>query len=239
MSDAPPATHVLLVSGAAEDDELWSDVLAQLPGAITLTLPNSSDLEVLSESVLGTLRDALYDGAGEPRSAGVLVGHSLGGAACVLAANRAPELVSGLVVVAAGISMPVHPSLWRIREDGGESAVIRRFAAASAIGSGGHERSSADVSRRMQTMMQRATPGTLTNHLKACDAYRAPPVSVPAAVVAGADDRLVSPDLCQQLAERIGARYELVPDAGHQIPWERPERIVDAIKALSEPKSGF
>ena len=81
---------------------------------------------------------------------------------------------------------------------------------------------------RMQAMMQRAAPGTLTNHLKACDAYQAPTVSVPATVVAGAEDRLVSPDLCEQLAERIGARYELVPDAGHQIPWERPDSIVDA-----------
>jgi pimeloyl-ACP methyl ester carboxylesterase len=240
MSDAPSARQALLVSGAAEDEELWSDVLGQLlPGAITLTLPSSSDLKVLSESVLGTLRDALHDGAGEPQNAGVLVGHSLGGAACVLAANRAPELVGGLVVVASGVSMPVHPSLWGILADGGESAVIRRFAGVSGSGSDGHERPSADVSPRMQTMMQRATPGTLTNHLKACDAYRAPTVSVPATVIAGADDRLVSPDLCEQLAERIGARYELVPDAGHQVPWERPERIVDAIKALSEPKSGF
>lgn len=239
MSDASSATQRLLVSGAAEDDELWFDMLGQLPGAITLTLPNSSDLEVLSESVLATLREATHDSAGKPRSAGVLVGHSLGGAACVLAANRAPELVSGLVVVASGVSMPVHPSLWRILEDGGESAVIRRFAAVAAIGSGGQGRSPAEVSPRMQTMMRRAAPGTLTNHLKACDAYRAPPVSVPAMVVAGAHDRLVSPDLCEQLAERIGARYELVPDAGHQIPWERPGRIVAAIKALSEPKSGF
>ena len=88
-------------------------------------------------------------------------------------------------------------------------------------------------------MMQRAVPGTLTNHLKACASYQAPSVLVPAIVVAGGQDRLVSPDLCEQLAERIGARYELVPDAGHQIPWEQPERIVAAIGNLSEPKSGF
>ena len=49
----------------------------------------------------------------------------------MLAANRAPELLAGLVVVASGVSMPVHPSLWGMLEDGGETAVIRRFAAAA------------------------------------------------------------------------------------------------------------
>ena len=124
----------------------------------------------------GGARNAIDGGSGEPRSAGVLVGHSLGGAACVLAANRAPELLAGLVVVASGVSMPVHPSLWGMLEDGGESAVIRRFAAAaSLVDSGGQAASSAAVSRRMEAMMRRAAPGTLTNHLKACDAYRALP----------------------------------------------------------------
>jgi pimeloyl-ACP methyl ester carboxylesterase len=230
----------LLVSGAAEDEELWTEVLEQLPQAITLTLPNSPDLEVLSESVLAALRGAIDGGPGEPRSAGVLVGHSLGGAACVLAANRAPELLAGLVVVASGVSMPVHPSLWGMLEDGGESAVIRRFAAAaSLVGSGGQKVSSAAVSQRMEAMMQRAVPGTLTNHLKACDAYQAATAAVPAVVIAGAQDRLVSPDLCEQLSGRLGARYDLIPDTGHQIPWEQPVSIIEAIVGLSEPKCAF
>ena len=87
--------------------------------------------------------------------------------------------------------------------------------------------------------MQRAAPGTLTNHLKACDAYQAATPAVPAVVLAGAKDRLVSPDLCEQLAERLGARYELIPDTGHQIPWERPARIIEAVTSLFEPKYVF
>jgi pimeloyl-ACP methyl ester carboxylesterase len=231
---------VLLVSGAAEDEELWTEVLERLPRAITMTLPNSPDLEVLSKSVLVALRGATDGRPAESRSASVLVGHSLGGAACVLAANRAPELLAGLVVVASGVSMPVHPSFWGMLEDIGESAVIRRFAAtASPVGSGGQKVSSAAVSQRMEAMMQRAAPGTLTNHLKACDAYQAAAAAVPAVVIAGARDRLVSPNLCEQLSERLGARYELLPDTGHQIPWEQPERIVEAIADLSEPKYAF
>jgi pimeloyl-ACP methyl ester carboxylesterase len=239
MIDSVPSA-VFLVSGAAEDEELWTDVLARMPGAITLTLPNSADLQVLSESVLVTLRDAVEGGDGEPRRADVLVGHSLGGAACVLAANRAPELLAGLVVVSSGVSMPVHPSVWGMLEERGESTVIDRFAAvASRVGPGDRQLATADQSERMRTMMRRAVPGTLTNHLKACSAYQAPSASVPAIVVAGGRDRLVSPDLCEQLAERLGARYELVPDAGHQIPWEEPERVIEAIDNFYEPKSAF
>jgi pimeloyl-ACP methyl ester carboxylesterase len=227
---------VLLVSGAAEDDELWVEVLKQLRGATTLALPNSSDLEVLAESVLVALRSAI----GDPNGSGVLVGHSLGGAVCVLAAARAPELVRGLVVVAAGASMPVHPSIWKLLGDYGELAVIRRFAAATmGGGSGGRGASNPNISERMATMMERAVSGTLAKHLKACDAYNAQAVSVPATVVAGARDRLVSAGLAEQLAQHIGADYVLVPDAGHQIPWERPESVISAIRKLSEPKSAF
>jgi pimeloyl-ACP methyl ester carboxylesterase len=231
MSGGSSCASILLVSGAAEDDELWADVLEQLPGATTLTLPNTSDLETLGEAVLIALREAIGNS-----SRGVLVGHSLGGATCLIAASRAPALVDGLVVVASGASMPVHPSLWQMLKDDGESSVISRLASVSAIGPAPPDPSAQDIRQRMLEMMQRADPGTLTNHLRACDAYDAPTVSVPATVVAGARDRLVSPDLAEQLAQRIGAGYELVPDAGHQIPWEAPETVVSAIRNLREPK---
>ena len=191
-----------------------------------LALPNSPDLKVLTESVLVALRDATRDRF----ERAVLVGHSLGGATCVLAAQCEPGLVSGLVVVASGASMPVHHSLWDMIEADGEAAVISRFAAATASGGSDNEETAGRaISQRMKTMMQRAVPGTLTNHLKACDAYHAPTVSVASTVIAGARDRLVSPDLSEDLAQCLGARYDLVPDAGHQIPWERPDSVVSAV----------
>ena len=181
------------------------------PGAITLTLPNSADLQVLSDSVLLRLRDAIDGGDGEPRRAGVLVGHSLGGAACVLAANSAPELLAGLVVVASGVSMPVHPSLWGMLEDRGESTVIDRFAAAASVSVQVIGSSTVDQSERMRTMMRRAVPGTLTNHLKACASYQAPSVSVrrqwwPAAGIALSRRSLRTARRTPRRALRVGSR---------------------------------
>lgn len=221
-----PNSPILLVAGAAEDEELWTDVIVGLPESRTLALPNSSDLKLLTESVLVALREATRDRT----ERAVLVGHSLGGAMCVLAAQREPGLVSSVVVVASGASMPVHHSLWDLIEADGEAAVISRFAAATAGGgSDSEEPAGRGIAQRMQAMMQRAVPGTLTNHLKACDAYQAPTVPLASTVVAGARDRLVCPDLSEELSQRIGARYELVPDAGHQIPWERPDSVVSAV----------
>jgi pimeloyl-ACP methyl ester carboxylesterase len=39
-------------------------------------------------------------------------------------------------------------------------------------------------------------------------------------------------DLHRELASRIGARHEIISDAGHHIQRSRPDRIVAAIRAI-------
>jgi pimeloyl-ACP methyl ester carboxylesterase len=58
-------------------------------------------------------------------------------------------------------------------------------------------------------------------------------VSVPTVVAVGRRDTLTPPRLSRRLAAGIGgARLEVIPDAGHMLPLEEPDRIADLIRRL-------
>ena len=162
----------------------------------------------------------------------MLVGHSLGGAICVLAAAADPGRALGVIVVACGVSLPVRPVLWDELARGGEAVVADRLARAAAPPATSTAHLS-DVGARMRAMMARARPGTLESHLRACAQFDAPSMPLPAIVIAGEADRVVAPELCRQLADRLHGRFELLPDTGHQIPWQAPHAVLEAIRDMT------
>ena len=212
------STAVLLVAGAAEDEEIWDAVAGELQQAKTLLLPASSNVHALGRSV----SDALS-------CPSVIVGHSLGGAACLIAAAAHPDLVDALVIVACGSSLPVHESIWTTLREGGEFAASQRLAAAASAQPRTGSRDD-QISARMQRMMDRAQVGTLERHLRACAAFQAPPIAVPVTVVAGSADRMVAPSLCRDLASQATAQLVMLEGVGHQIPWENPEAVISAVR---------
>lgn len=60
----------------------------------------------------------------------------------------------------------------------------------------------------------------------------APRVQCPALVMGGQLDRLAPPDEVRQLAQRMGARYRDLPQAGHTIPIEAADAWRDAVLEL-------
>lgn len=59
-------------------------------------------------------------------------------------------------------------------------------------------------------------------------------IDVPALVVHGEEDVALEPERSDSLVERLDARRELVPDAGHSSNLENPEPVNDAIRAFLE-----
>jgi pimeloyl-ACP methyl ester carboxylesterase len=56
---------------------------------------------------------------------------------------------------------------------------------------------------------------------------------VPTVVMAGSEDRVVAPDLSEELASLIsGAHFERVSECGHLLPLEQPQRVATALRAL-------
>ena len=59
-------------------------------------------------------------------------------------------------------------------------------------------------------------------------------VRVPALVVWGQSDGIVSPDYGERLCRSLpDARLELIPEAGHYPQIEQPDRVADAIERFA------
>jgi len=59
-------------------------------------------------------------------------------------------------------------------------------------------------------------------------------VTVPAVVLAGEADRVIAPELGKAIAEAMSnARFERLPEAGHMLPLEAPERVAQVIAELA------
>ncbi|WP_017615289.1 alpha/beta fold hydrolase [Nocardiopsis salina] len=67
-----------------------------------------------------------------------------------------------------------------------------------------------------------------------------PSVILPTTVLAGSEDRVISPDLGRTIAETLPrARFESVPGTGHMLPLEAPVRVAGAVRELASEVFGL
>ena len=141
----------------------------------------------------------------------VVVGHSLGGPVVARLAMDAPELVSALVLVSASIDPELEEPTWY--QSLGRTWLIRPLVP--------------DVLVRADDEI-RPLRGELEAMLPLWKTLR-----MPVFVLHGESDALV-PVANADFAARVvtGAPLELerLPDQGHLIPWQRPDRIVALVQ---------
>lgn len=204
---------LVLVHGAGDDHDTHADVAAlvadagyetvalSLPGRRGSTGPACTSVDAAAGVVAEVVRR--LDGPV------VVYGHSLGGGIALEVALAEPGLLRGLVLVATGARLRVHPEIL---------AQVR--AAAADDGSG---------------VVAGATPATTTrDDWIAADAFDRlhdlDGCAVPALVIGGSDDTLTPPRNGAWLEDHLpDARQVLVPGAGHFLPIEDPATTADAI----------
>ena len=189
--------------------------------------------------VLGTL-----DALGIERA--VFVGHSLGGRVSLMCAREAPERVAGLVLCDADWGQARHGYLlaWALCRTPAVGLLLSKL------------RANPEHLRRLLTVF--GTPSfrpdldSLHRALRVkgtVDSWRslgsAPPwrdvrrlpesARCPALVIHGRDDPIVPLWAGEELARRVQAKLQVLPDCGHFPPEEYPEQVLAAIRTfLSE-----
>jgi pimeloyl-ACP methyl ester carboxylesterase len=240
----PALPAVVFVHGAGLDHTVWAlqvryvahhgrSVLApDLPGHGRSAGQPPESVEALAEWLA-----ALIAAAGAKRAA--LIGHSMGAAACLELAARRPQLVERLALLGIAPRMKVHPDLIAAAEN--DPAQAREMIVDWAHGRrgrmGGNAAPGLWIAHTARRLIDRAGDNRgLARDLNACDAWAGGPeaagkIACPTLLILGAEDRMTPVKSGRELAQAIkGAWAEVLPDSGHMVMVEQPDRTLDLLR---------
>jgi len=165
-----------------------------------------------------------------------LVGHSMGGMIAAEMAAIAPRDLGKLVLVgAAGLWIEEHPipDIFALLPGQLVELLFQDPVKGQALLTGGVDFSDMEAFKEFYLGQQRrlAMAGKILfpipNRRLSKRLYR---VTAPTLILWGQNDRLIVPAYAQRWASLIaGSRVDMVPDAGHMLPYEQPAAMVGAI----------
>ncbi len=230
--------EVILVHGAGGNrdslaplgDALAAHGLAvaslSLPGRHGTPGPPATDLDESAAAVAAAV-DVLAP-AGT-----VLLGHSMGGGVVIEAVLSTGAPVRGLVLVATGARLRVHPDiLGRAAETVEAGGHLAELSAAALRPDG------PPTARTHVLTVEALTPGaTALADWHATDGFdrldTIGDLDVPVLAVAGEVDHLTPPRYAEFLADRApSAELVVLPGAGHWVPVEEAAQVADAVAAF-------
>lgn len=236
---------IVFVHGAANDHSVWAlqsryfahhgfNVLAvDLPGH-----GRSGGAALASVEAIADWIPALLDAAGG--GAAALVGHSLGSLAVLECAARHPGRVTKLVLIGPAAPMPVAEALQDAarRNDHVAYELITGWSFSAQAQLGGNTVPGVWLTGNALRLTERSRPGVLYADLMACHACEAGIASAgnvqcPALVIVGARDIMAPAKNAQGLVAALpDARSITLPDCGHALMAEKPDAVLDALRAF-------
>jgi pimeloyl-ACP methyl ester carboxylesterase len=238
LPDFSRGRRIILVHAAGSNAHTWHNQLDHLGAAHS---PISFDLPGHGRSAgvegLASVRDysdflAAFADTLRIKSA-VIVGHSMGGAIAMDFAARHPDRVEALVLVATAAKFNVPSDLVA-----GLKAVTMGRAPQSFTTDGYSPKTISgnfDVIRAGWMEQIKTDPRVRYTDVLACTAVDLREtigrIDKPTLILAGADDQVTTVADAELIKSKIrGAQLEVIADAGHLIPFERPAEVNAAIE---------
>ncbi len=234
-SKRPP---LVCVHGAGSSSVVWMDVVRRLSPQRRVVAPDlpghgqSDRWHPPDDVTIAMYRDAVGTVCAQLKiERAVLIGHSMGALVALAAAAAWPERVAGLILVGGGLKLPVAPEIF-VRLTGDFPRFGKWFSRLAWSPS-----TPLDVVERWGAVAFTADQEITTADFRAVDRFDgaplAPKVRTPTLVLGGADDLMTPPRLSHELAGAIpGARAVIVPDAGHMLMLEAPERFFTEVESF-------
>lgn len=169
-------------------------------------------------------------------SAATVVGHSLGSLVAYAFAARHPEQTSSIVLFGTSLPMPVTHVLLDAAEDDDHAAfdMANSWSHSSRGSLGGNPVPGMFVLRGGERLLERLAPGVYYADLSACNAFDPAalgPVTAPATIVVGTEDRMTPQKAGVKVAELLGGgtRVHTLAGSGHAMMSECPNEVLDIL----------
>lgn len=231
--------RVIFIHGSGDSGAVWQPLLRLLPEVDALAYdlpghgariaepgPERMSVGDYAEDVYQTLTARGIDG-------GVIVGHSLGGAVALRLALDHPNFARAIVLVGSGARLRVARATLDEARTAGPSGSL-------TLTELGFAQNHAQAARAFQDSRAPTAPGMLYRDLAACDAFDVMPelahIPQPALMIVGVEDRMTPVKYAAFLRDQLpGAQMMVVPDAGHYVQVEQPERVAAALRDWLAP----
>lgn len=217
---------IYLLPGLLCDQDVWQYQQAALGAEAEVRIPDFRGMDSLRKMADMVLKDA-------PERFSV-VGHSMGGRVGLEIINKAPERVQHLVLISVG-AHPVNDEECEQRSSLVEEAAsigMAKYAASWADLLVGYcDEEQAKVRRIIESMARRQSLDDFIAHITAGlgrdDQSRyLPQIRIPVLLIVGEKDAWSPVSQHEEIKAQLpDATLEIVPDAGHMVLLDQPERI--------------
>ena len=229
---------VILIHGAGGHHLYWPPQVRRLPNEriLAIDLPGHGKSEGVGHHLIEDYAASILEFMDALNlSRAVLVGHSMGGAIALQVAIRWSPRVLGLGLLGSAARLRVSPKLLRTAADPSKAldavhmVIENSFAAATSL----------RLKELAEQRMAEVRSSVLYGDLLACEAFEpeegAMHIFVPTLILFGADDKMVPAEAGKALSEQItGAQFEAIPNAGHMVMLEQPDRVAGLLSEFLE-----
>lgn len=225
---------LLLLPGMLNDERVWADVVPALRDVAEVRVADvrtPPSIAAMRQQAWSSLADVPAD------TPLCIAGFSMGGYVAIDMLAHAPRKVQGLVLVSTSARPESEQA--RAQREKTMAAMQADFPklVEGLIGWNTHAPTPA-LRETLRQMMLAQGAETAVRQMRAIMGradHRAvlAALDMPVRVLCGQHDRVIPPELAQELAQLVpGARLSLVEAAGHMLPLEQPVALVAAFQSL-------